>query len=183
MEIVHPSPSQTVILDVAHNPDGFSNLLKSIRKQFPDQPLKAVCGLSKTKDIPCCLRILKPHLSHFYPVTAPNGRGISTLELYRHLIALDIPIAAITVQPTISGVIDCALKENSPGLLLICGSFFIMSEARKALGIKEPCDSLNLNESGQNAQGHSEDRNPQKMQMACQPAAKFWIVNNTRDTT
>ena len=155
MEIFKINSSQ-IILDVAHNPNGFSHLLNSLRIQFPYHSLKIICGLSKTKDIPSCLKILKPHATHFYPVEAPNGRGISKKELYDHLIALEVPLTYITRLPTISQSIAHALKTASnQEIILICGSFFIMSEARQALGIIEPRDAVDMNEQPQKEVFHS----------------------------
>jgi dihydrofolate synthase / folylpolyglutamate synthase len=52
MEIIsvpqHPRP---IILDVAHNPDGLEKLFQSIRRKFPHETYRVICGLSKSKDI------------------------------------------------------------------------------------------------------------------------------------
>lgn len=147
MEIIEKNP-HTVVLDVAHNPDGLSNLIKSLKKEFPHKTFKVIFGISKNKNVLSCLKILREHSSHFYPVEAENGRGIPVKDLFSHLTFLGVPEHLITMMPTISHAIEHALNSTSANqeIILICGSFFIMSEARKILGIIEPSDLFDINE-------------------------------------
>lgn len=50
------------ILDVAHNPDGISHLFDAIAHHYPDRPLRLLFGLSKSKDIEGCLKIIQEKL-------------------------------------------------------------------------------------------------------------------------
>lgn len=131
---------KTVILDVGHNPDGLTQLFKALPQKQPG----IIFGLSKSKDIEGCICILKNHGSHFYPVEAPNGRGVPSLELEKHLQAQGISKEKITRSFTISDGIKNALKQHD--FILICGTFFIMGGARKALQIIEPFDTIDVNE-------------------------------------
>ncbi len=131
------------ILDAAHNPDGLKNLFKAIR-QFTAQPLRIICGLSKTKDLQMCLDIIKQHAAYIHLVEAPNGRGAPVRFLYELLIALGMNSENIIMEASISQTVQQALQEKE--LLIICGSFFIMSDARMALGVSEPRDPEDMNE-------------------------------------
>jgi len=133
---------EAVILDVAHNPDGLTQLFKAIRQKYPRHELHLVFGLSKNKDIRNCLRILKEEGTHFHLVEAQNGRGICISDLSRECEALGFSPSAISISPTIEDSVHLALqKAASQGqIVVICGTFFIMSSARAALGIDEPRD-------------------------------------------
>jgi len=141
----------TILLDVAHNPDGIQRLCQLIKMKYPHRSVRAVCGFSKNKDIPSILKILKDHVSVFHLVEAPNGRGESVSQLHAYLKQLQIPSSNIHPESQIASAVAHALQEMaSPNeLLVICGTFFIMSDARAALGIQEPRDPTDLNESSQ----------------------------------
>lgn len=124
-----------ILLDVAHNPDGLTRLFSAIRVRFPGKKLRVVVGFSKNKDIDECLHILKNAGNYFYPVEASNDRGFPVSKLKEAL-------CPSYNEENISGAVLRAIKEaDSPDdLVVICGSFYIMGEARLALGIDEPYD-------------------------------------------
>lgn len=73
-EILEGTP--LIILDVAHNPDGFTHLFQAIQQHYPGKAMRLLFGLSKNKDVQGCLRLLTQHGHHFHLVEAPNGRGV-----------------------------------------------------------------------------------------------------------
>jgi dihydrofolate synthase / folylpolyglutamate synthase len=137
-----------IILDVAHNPDGFQSLFQAIKHHYPSDSLRLLFGLSKNKDLRGCLRLVSTAGTHFHLVEASNGRGVSTDILYSCLQELSVERSRLFRHETIfKGVRQArqeALKHGE--ILVICGSFFIMSQVRQALGYDEPCDAIDLNE-------------------------------------
>lgn len=142
--IMQPSALFPVILDVAHNPDGIAHLLASIRLKYPHAPLRFVLGLSKSKDIASCLKLLKNAATHFHLVEARNGRAAPSEVLQQQLLAIGIPQTKITCEKSVKEAIAHAIAGQE--LIVICGTFFIMADAREALGIDEPRDIQDLNE-------------------------------------
>jgi dihydrofolate synthase/folylpolyglutamate synthase len=145
-EIVKGPP--LVILDVAHNPDGLYHLFQSIHYYYPTCSLRLLFGLSKSKDLKGCLQIIATHGSHFHLVEACNGRGAPTKELYRSLKELSIEDSHLFTHESIEKGVREAQQEaqKQEQILLICGSFFIMAQARQALDFLEPLDTIDLNE-------------------------------------
>ncbi len=145
-EVLQGSPA--VILDVAHNPDGLQRLFQAIKKHFPEHSIRVLFGLSKGKDLDGCLTILRNNAAAFHIVEAPNGRGAAISELKARLANLGVEPSPIhthsEIQKGIQNAVQAAKLHNQ--ILLICGSFFIMSQARQALGIDEPRDEIDLNE-------------------------------------
>jgi dihydrofolate synthase/folylpolyglutamate synthase len=139
---------ERVVLDVAHNADGLNHLFKALRSKFPAEQFRIVFGLSKTKDIAACLSIITQHATHFHLVEAPNGRGVPAKELRDALIAIGIPQDAIELTTSIEQSVQIAIKSayEQKQTLIICGTFFIMGEVRKALGYEEPQDFVDMNE-------------------------------------
>lgn len=124
-----------IILDVAHNPQGLEALFKSLAYLYPKCHFSAVIGLSSSKDIEGCLTVLQKYAAHLYLVKAPH-RGVPI----SHLADLLNP-----PHYTCCSSIQEAINQNK-GPLVIAGTFFIMDEARKALGQNHPCDPVQLNE-------------------------------------
>jgi len=137
-----------VILDVAHNPDGLLHLFSAVRQKYLNEPLRIVFGLSKTKDVAACIEIIRSYASAYHLVEAPNGRGIPPNELRAFLKEKGIPEDKIAVSSNISQSIQEALLHayEKQEVVIICGSFFIMGEARHALGIMEEQDPIDMNE-------------------------------------
>jgi len=135
-----------ILFDVAHNPDALAHLIASFDYHFPNRRLRVIFGLSKDKDIAGCLFEVKKRAGHIHLVAAASPRSAQP-----ELLAMELKrqgFAHFTCHTSIfEGMIDAAemsiLKEE---MLLVCGSFFIMAEAKKALGLNYLYDPLDLNE-------------------------------------
>jgi len=105
-----------VILDAAHNADAFERLAEALRVHFPGEKFHFIAAFSKDKDWERCLQIIRPLAAkvsfvNTHPRFAPLGGG--------------------SVKDAL-GIVDA--RE------VICGSFYLMAEARQALGVLGPCD-------------------------------------------
>lgn len=137
-----------IILDVAHNPDGIQHLFHMLNHEYPNQPIRFLFGLSKNKDLKECLKLIAANGKHFHLVEATNGRGAPVCNLYDQLLQLKINSTHVFKHDSILQAVHQAKEEASRDgeVLVICGSFFIMSQVRQALGFEEPCDTMDLNE-------------------------------------
>lgn len=137
-----------VILDVAHNPDGLTELFRAIAVFYPNRRLRLLFGLSTSKDVDSCLQIISQQSRSFHLVSASNGRGVSVDTLHEDLEKLGISSDNMTRHDDIITGTKIALQNafQHGEILVICGTFFIMREARQALGIVEPVDSFDMNE-------------------------------------
>jgi dihydrofolate synthase/folylpolyglutamate synthase len=137
-----------VILDVAHNPDGLEQLFKVLRRDFPQIPLRILLGLSKTKDLWGCLKIVNLQGKYFHLVQASNGRGVSVEHLKESLASLGSSSEDIFTHESVTDAVHlaCEAAIRNGEILVICGTFFIFGEVRAALGIEEPRDTFDMNE-------------------------------------
>jgi len=138
MEIIHHL-GKTIVLDVAHNPDGLIHLFTRLKKKYPEKSFRVIFGLSKNKDVETCVSILKKHATHFHLVTAKNGRGMLAAEIQERYFDETTPLYS-----SVADAIDKALSFDE--VIVICGTFFIMAEARNALNKPLPQDAIDMNE-------------------------------------
>ncbi len=140
-----PSP---VVLDVAHNPDGLRHLFEAIQQNFPGYSFRILFGLSKNKDIKGCLKVIQQHGTAYHLVKAIHSRGAPTALLDEGLKQLGVNPHKIFIEADIVIGMHHALQQAAQHqqVLVVCGSFFIMSPVRQALGIEEPRDEVDMNE-------------------------------------
>lgn len=140
MEIISHQ-NRTIILDVAHNPDGLKRFFHDVQNQFPNRKRRIIFGLSKNKDITECLNLIKESGDAFHLVEATNGRGLPLDQLEEKMKDLNKPVKA---HRSIEEAVSNSLKYND--LIIVCGTFFIMGDVKKALCIEEPKDLTDMNE-------------------------------------
>lgn len=140
----------TIILDVAHNPNGISALFKSLQHHFPNKKYRLLFGLSKSKDLKSCLNEIFPFSDHFHLIEATNGRAAAKESLYQHLLQLSVPNEQISLHNSIEEGVNIAkeMAIKNHQMLVIFGTFFIMSDVRQILGFQEPRDQCELNIDG-----------------------------------
>jgi dihydrofolate synthase / folylpolyglutamate synthase len=130
---------QKVILDVAHNPPAMEYLVKKLKANGITNNVRFVVGLSSDKDLQQCCRILQsitPDVSHIHLVQAAHPRAAELERILEYLpgATYDLTDRSVTRQ-----IEQAALLK--PDALVVCGSVFLMAEARQVMGIDEPRDS------------------------------------------
>ncbi|OQR99367.1 folylpolyglutamate synthase [Achlya hypogyna] len=138
----------TVVLDVAHNMPAFKCLVRLLQMKFPERSLRFVCGFSADKDMAHVVHLLttltSPTKVHF--VQGYHPRCATMTEIQAAVGATtgfhfhDAVDAASSVAAGVTAAIDVAADD----VVVVCGSVFIMAEARAALGFDEPQDSDEL---------------------------------------
>jgi dihydrofolate synthase/folylpolyglutamate synthase len=126
---IHSFNNIPVIVDVAHNPASIHELLEFAKKRFPDRKLYCAFAFSKDKDYQTCLRMIDSTCEKRWAIENSHPR-----------------LASFPAEQTLR--IDQILHDSAikDGVLLICGTFFIMADALNALGIEIEMDPFDLNE-------------------------------------
>lgn len=143
-----PHWPSVIILDVGHNPDAMQKLINALDTHYPGHPCDFLCGFSKNKDIVSCLQTLKPKVRDLHLIQAQHDRAEAVAMLERYALDAGIEPARITAWASAKEAVAgyCAVPRSQDTILVVCGSFFAMAEARAALGYREPQDFVNLNE-------------------------------------
>ncbi len=117
------------VMDVAHNVEGFESLLKAWHINHPEKKFVAVVGLSSDKDLESCLMMMAQKAEHLFLVSAESVRA-APLEKLGEILHRG-KISHFTACPTIEYALEQALEGECD--ILICGSFYIMKEARQQI--------------------------------------------------
>ena len=122
-----------VVLDVAHNPDGFEHLFRAISLKLPSLPIRVVCSLGKGKDVEKCFDVMKKYAAHIHPVSVANEK------------ILPVEILEECLQEKSERISSIEETFHEGEILLFCGSFYLMAEVREKLGFgdsRDPSEGL-----------------------------------------
>ena len=134
----------TAVLDVSHNPSAINQFLRRLKGHFYLRSFRFVIGLSSDKDIQECLCIILDHanVKNIHLVESSTARAAtieSMLDTCPSLKGSNYNRQDRTVTKQVQAALNLAQERNE--VLVVCGSFFLMSETRRALGYNEPYDS------------------------------------------
>jgi dihydrofolate synthase / folylpolyglutamate synthase len=107
------------VLDGAHNTDGFHRLIEALKIHFPNEKFHFIVAFSKDKEWQACLDLIRPYAKKISFINSQLFRSAS--------------LGGGSMQETL-GTVDA--RE------VICGSFYIMKEARFFLKSKADSPSV-----------------------------------------
>lgn len=121
------------VLDVAHNPDAFRRLIQALNIYFPSCKKRFVVGICADKDSAECLSPIVAEAAHMHLVRAQSMRAAATEKLAEKLEEMGYSefSQGETIEDTVRQALS--LAEFHDEIVVICGSFLIMAEARSAL--------------------------------------------------
>ena len=135
------SSNHKIIFDVAHNPQGFKRLFEQIKSDFKDEEIHILFSMCKDKDLTHTLSSVEKEKSFFYLFDGNYDRLIDTKDLQK--ILQDLGFENVFPFSSLEKAVDQAfLRSENNGVLLVCGSFYIMDKT-KAL-IKKKTDQTVL---------------------------------------
>ena len=143
-EVFISSCKVTSVLDVSHNPSAIRHFLIKLREHFKYQAFRFIIGFSSDKDIRGCLSAIldKTSVKSIHLVEASNARAATFEKLFDVCPILKESNYTATNRSVANQVkVALSLSQKNDEVLVVCGSFFLMSEAREALGYNEPRDS------------------------------------------
>lgn len=143
----------TVVLDIAHNEDAIIALVKKVQFKYPNRRARVVIGMSSDKTVDKCIASMWGFLKspdRFYCVEARHPRALPHTELRSLITQVSKQQPAQGNDGDIRSSLRKAILAAAPedDVVLVCGTAFIMAEARAEIGIVEPKDGDILSETG-----------------------------------
>lgn len=118
-----------VVIDGAHNPHGIAALAASLQRYGTDGPLTMVAGMLADKDTARCASILAPLCARIVCCTPDNPRALPAARLAEQMAPYCADVAAVDSPEEALRL----ARESVQGPLLVAGSFYLASWARKRL--------------------------------------------------
>ena len=117
--------------DGAHNPQGAAALREAWREALGDRPATLVLGLSADKDAPALLAALAGPWPRVVAVAAQSPRALPAAGVARAVRGA-WPGVEVDETDSVAAGVARALSEGE-GLVLACGSLFVVGEAMAAV--------------------------------------------------
>lgn len=131
MELVRRAPD--VILDGGHNPQCMEALARALRELYPEKKLIFLTGVLADKDWTAMMGELLPLAREFYTIAPDSERAMPARELAGYLEAQGVRAVPCG---SIGEGLDRALAAAGPeGAVCVCGSLYMIGEARHLLGL------------------------------------------------
>lgn len=121
-----------VMVDGAHNADGVTTVVESLREEFPTTRWQLVLGVMGDKNVELMVERLAPIVDGVITTAVDYERAVTPDQLAKRIVEIvDLPVI---VGDTVEDAIDMARAEAGPeGAVLITGSLYLVGEARDIL--------------------------------------------------
>jgi dihydrofolate synthase/folylpolyglutamate synthase len=116
-------PSGDVWVDGAHNPHAAAALARSLPELAQGRPVRLVFGALQDKDVAAMLRELTPQIASVHYCAPDSPRALLPEELAK--------LHPGQVHRSVAEALAAAQREG--GLVLCCGSLYLVGEVRQAL--------------------------------------------------
>ena len=115
----------TIIADVGHNKDGIALILKQLKENYSNSDLHFIIGFVNDKDVETVLQLF-PKNATYYFTNAHIPRAMPKEVLLNK--ALAVGLQGNTFDDVNDAILAAKNTANEIDVILICGSFFIVSE-------------------------------------------------------
>jgi dihydrofolate synthase/folylpolyglutamate synthase len=123
-----------VIVDGAHNEEGFGVLADALDEEFPALEWTVVMGVLGDKDLDAMLGHLKGNVARFFATAPDSDRACSPGEVAsaaRRVLGSDVEVVEVANVPL--AVTTARVATPSDGALLVTGSLYVVGESRPVL--------------------------------------------------
>ena len=118
-----------VLLDVSHNPQAAQALIEFLQTEFKQTPIHAIFTMMSDKDLTGVIKLMQPFIKHWYISPLDNPRNSMSSDIKNAFKLCHIDQVSSDFKDFIStfqAAKTCCRADN--GLILIFGSFFLVSE-------------------------------------------------------
>ena len=128
-KLTKQNPPASIILDAAHNPHAAEALVATWEQQYPDQKATMIFGAVEGKNTEQVLAILTRIARHTHLTPLDSPRSLSAEQLSQAIN----PKTPHTLHQHLSEALDAAYQQQPDSPVLICGSIFLIGQAKAVL--------------------------------------------------
>lgn len=120
-----------ILLDGAHNPQGMQSLVDYIGRWLPGRRITLLFGMMGNKAVAQCVELIAPVVSQVIAVRPENIPRAESAQSIQAMFA-QLGVAATTAETSKEGLAK-ALESRQDGIILVCGSLYLVGELRLLL--------------------------------------------------
>ncbi|MDI6808379.1 MAG: folylpolyglutamate synthase/dihydrofolate synthase family protein [Candidatus Eisenbacteria bacterium] len=125
-----------VVFDVAHNPQAARALKNALSEIFPGREIQCVIGMLDDKDHKSFGKALLQVIDELWLAEPDTGRALPADELANRFAGFK---GILHIEKSVPTALRQALQSgDGSGVLLVTGSFYVVGEAMKELGMSVP---------------------------------------------
>eukprot|EP01083_Nonionella_stella_P169189 573103_1 len=153
-----PTKRIRVVLDVAHNESAMTGLFNALKLEHPGAKFRTVVGMNAAKSVSACLQIILAESEVVHLVRSGIKESAASVAQLHEAIS-DMKCDSDKVDTTVEGDIvetinhacasaasTMASDQSTERIVVVCGSCYIMRDARVAVGFEELGDGGDTNE-------------------------------------
>lgn len=134
-----------ILMDGAHNPDGFTALFRAISDVFAEYQIYLVIGILKNRPFKEMVSILAPRISKVFATRAPDPKSADPIDIAEEFrdhgveaTVVQEPSAALRTALAEADRNSYAGEEKKNRLLLVAGSLYLIGDLRpEVLDLRE----------------------------------------------
>lgn len=130
LEPVASSP--LVVLDGAHNPQGFAALATALRESFSARPWLLMLGVMRDKDLDQMLKNVHGVFSGVVATTSGSARSLPTTELASRSQEI-LGIEAVAIDDPSLALAHARAQAGDEGAVVVAGSLYLVGTIRSLL--------------------------------------------------
>ncbi len=132
LEVASLAP--TVLIDGAHNEEGFRGLSETLEDEFSEQEWVLVVGARGSRDVATLVASLRGNISHVIATQADDHMAIPAATIAEAASA-ELDTSSEVVVPVAAAVEAAVARAGTEAGVVIAGSLYVIGEARHALGL------------------------------------------------
>lgn len=142
LEVVARRP--IILLDGAHNAQGFVGLAETLDTEFPSIQWKLVLGVRGNRSVPELLTVLKGRVDAVYTAAARDSEAHDPAELAASASRV-LGVPAVACEDALTAVAAARDDAGSEGGVVVAGSLYLVGEVHEALGpLRDPSGAAHL---------------------------------------
>jgi dihydrofolate synthase/folylpolyglutamate synthase len=127
-----------VLLDVSHNPQAAKTLVEYLQHEFKNTPVHAVFTMMGDKDLPGVIELIQPCIKHWYISPLDNPRTSTGADLKKAFSLCHNTQVSYGFTDFLAAFNTAKTQAQADkGLILVFGSFFLVSEYLSCLNAQQ----------------------------------------------
>ncbi len=124
----------TILIDGAHNEEGFRGLSETLETEFSEEEWVLVVGARGSRDVATLVASLRGSISHVIATQADDHMAVPAASV-AEAASTELDTTSEVVVPVSAAVEAAIARAGTEAGVVVAGSLYVIGEARHALGL------------------------------------------------